>query len=292
MTVNDQDKWRDDTDRPREDYPQTISARAAYGGIKWGSAFFGWLSAMGLAVLLTALLAAVGAAVGVSKGATVDQAAAQASENVQTVGIAGGIGLAVILFISYFCGGYVAGRMARFSGMRQGLAVWIWAVVIAVLVAAVAAAAGAKYDVLERAGQLPADPGQAGRPHHRRSRGPGRHAGGDPRRGHARWRLRHALPPARRPRGVCGLSSRLGLRPAGLGLAVSRPSRACRGAGIGSSRDPRTLHRLRGRRRGGQVHPGDAAARRPVPRGAPGHGDTPARGHAAGSADPRSRAPR
>ncbi len=60
MTVNDQDKWRDDTDRPREDYPPTISARAAYGGIKWGSAFFGWLSAMGLAVLLTALLAAVG----------------------------------------------------------------------------------------------------------------------------------------------------------------------------------------------------------------------------------------
>ena len=120
MTVNDQDKWRDDTDRPREDYPQTISARAAYGGIKWGSAFFGWLSAMGLAVLLTALLAAVGAAVGVSKGATVDQAAAQASENVQTVGIAGGIGLAVILFISYFCGGFAPAGWRASAACARG----------------------------------------------------------------------------------------------------------------------------------------------------------------------------
>ncbi|HET8981207.1 MAG TPA: hypothetical protein VFN47_00840, partial [Pedococcus sp.] len=92
----------------------------------------------------------------------VDQAAAQASENVQTVGIAGGIGLAVILFVSYFCGGYVAGRMARFSGMRQGLAVWIWAVVIAVLVAAVAAAAGAKYDVLSALDSFPRIPVRQG----------------------------------------------------------------------------------------------------------------------------------
>src|SRR4051812_9269082 len=39
-----------------------------YGGIKWGSAFFGWLTATGTAVILTAVLAAAGAAVGVSTG--------------------------------------------------------------------------------------------------------------------------------------------------------------------------------------------------------------------------------
>src|SRR5438270_3758803 len=37
-----------------------------YGGIKFGSAFFGWLTATGTALLLTALLAAAGAAVGVA----------------------------------------------------------------------------------------------------------------------------------------------------------------------------------------------------------------------------------
>jgi hypothetical protein len=68
----------------------------------------------------------------------------------------------VILFISYYCGGYVAGRMARFNGLRQGLAVWIWAVVIAIIVAIAATAAGAKYDVLSDLNgfpRLPVDQG-------------------------------------------------------------------------------------------------------------------------------------
>jgi hypothetical protein len=34
--------------------------REAYGGIKFGSCFFGWLTATGTAVLLTALVAAAG----------------------------------------------------------------------------------------------------------------------------------------------------------------------------------------------------------------------------------------
>ena len=40
----------------------TVVARQkdAYGGIKVGSAFFGWLTATGTAVLLTALVAAAG----------------------------------------------------------------------------------------------------------------------------------------------------------------------------------------------------------------------------------------
>ena len=33
---------------------------------------------------------------------------------------------AVVLFVAYVCGGYVAGRMARFDGIKQGLAVWGW----------------------------------------------------------------------------------------------------------------------------------------------------------------------
>ncbi|WP_051613657.1 hypothetical protein [Rhodococcus sp. UNC23MFCrub1.1] len=41
----------------------------------------------------------------------------------------------VVLLIAYYCGGYVAGRMARFNGIRQGLAVWIWTIVIAVVAA-------------------------------------------------------------------------------------------------------------------------------------------------------------
>jgi amino acid transporter len=125
------------------------------GGVKIGSAFFGWLTATGMAVLLTALVAAAGTAVGLATDTSLSQAADDATNNPQAVGWAGGIALLVILFLSYYSGGYVAGRMARFHGVRQGIAVWVWAVVVAVVVAVLAAVAGNQYDVL---GQLNAFP--------------------------------------------------------------------------------------------------------------------------------------
>jgi hypothetical protein len=133
----------------------------AFGGVKVGSAFFGWLTATGTAVLLTALLAAAGTAVGIATNTPVGQAANQATQNpatVGTVGLVGGIVLLVILFIAYYCGGYVAGRMARFNGAKQGVAVWLWAVVIAVVVAILGAVAGSKYNVLANLNSFPRIP--------------------------------------------------------------------------------------------------------------------------------------
>ena len=98
---------------------------ARYGGIKWGAAFFGWLSANGLAVLLLAILSAAGVAFGLSQVANADQAAQQATAQADTIGLTGGIALLVVLFLAYLAGGYVAGRMARFDGLRQGIAVWV-----------------------------------------------------------------------------------------------------------------------------------------------------------------------
>ena len=126
-----------------------------FGGMKFGSAFFGWLTATGMAVLLTALLAATGAAVGLATDTSVDQAAGGATSNPQTVGIVGLVVLAVVVFVSYYCGGYVAGRMARFDGTRQGLAVWLWALLIAVLVAVLGAVAGDEFNVLGRLNGFP-----------------------------------------------------------------------------------------------------------------------------------------
>lgn len=141
--------------------------RERFGGIKVGSAFFGWLAATGMAVLLIALLAAAGVAFGVATNTevSVDQAV-QESQNgtgtAQTVGLVGAITLLVVLFVAYYCGGYVAGRMARFNGIRQGLAVWLWGVVMALVIAAVAAIAGAQYDVFAqlKLPRLPVNEGQ------------------------------------------------------------------------------------------------------------------------------------
>jgi hypothetical protein len=136
--------------------------RETFGGMKVGSAFFGWLTATGMAILLTALVAAAGTAVGVATGTDAGQAATDATQKPQSVGLIGGIVLLLILFVAYYCGGYVAGRMARFNGTKQGLAVWLWAVVIAVVVAAVAAVAGSKYDVLSRLNSFPRIPVDGG----------------------------------------------------------------------------------------------------------------------------------
>lgn len=62
------------------------------------------------------------------------------------------------LFVAYYCGGYVAGRMARFAGVKQGIAVWIWAVVIAVVVAIVAAIAGSQFNILGQLNSFPRIP--------------------------------------------------------------------------------------------------------------------------------------
>jgi hypothetical protein len=63
----------------------------------------------------------------------------------------------VVLGIAYFAGGYVAGRMARFDGARQGVAVWIIGLLVVLLLAGAGAAFGAKYNVLAQL-DLPGSP--------------------------------------------------------------------------------------------------------------------------------------
>ena len=122
----------------------TARQQREFGGIKIGSAFFGWLTATGLAVLLLALLTAAGAGFGYASNADASQTGTAA---VKAVGLISGIILIVVIALSYYCGGYVAGRMARFNGLRQGLAVWLWGIVFAIVVAVLAAVAGSKYNL-------------------------------------------------------------------------------------------------------------------------------------------------
>jgi hypothetical protein len=132
-------------------------ARERFGGLNWGAAFFGWLTALGMAAILTALLSAAGAAIGLTEGS----AATAAEDNAETVGIAGGIGLLIVLAIAYFCGGYVAGRMSRFDGKRQGLGVWAIGFIVTLAIAALAAIAGSEWNVFNQLNlpRIPVDEG-------------------------------------------------------------------------------------------------------------------------------------
>jgi len=119
-------------------------ARERFGGLNWGAAFFGWLTALGMAAILTALLSAAGAAIGITEGS----AATAAEDNAETVGIVGGAALLLVLAIAYFCGGYVAGRMSRFDGKRQGFGVWVLGFAITLAIAATAAIFGSEWNIL------------------------------------------------------------------------------------------------------------------------------------------------
>jgi hypothetical protein len=116
--------------------------RAEFGGFKFGSAFFGWLSATGLTIILTAIVAGTGVALGLGQQATDAVAGTADTTTTTAIGIGGLVAVVVILFVSYLAGGYVAGRMARFSGMKQGVAVWLWAMLAAIVLGIVAAIAG------------------------------------------------------------------------------------------------------------------------------------------------------
>jgi len=124
-----------------------------FGGMKFGAGFFGWLAATGMAVLLTALVAAVGTGLGYA--GNIDPANPGGADT-RSMGLAGGVILLVIILVSYFCGGYVAGRMARFDGVKQGIAVWLWAIIVAVVVAVIAFIAGSQSNLLANLNGFPA----------------------------------------------------------------------------------------------------------------------------------------
>jgi hypothetical protein len=147
-----------DRDRGTAAGPAVVRERQRdeYGGFNFGAAFFGWLVAVGIAVLLTALLSAAGAAIGLT-----DLSEGDAEANAETISILGGILLIAVLAISYYAGGYVAGRMSRFDGGRQGLGVWLMGLVATVVLAVLGAIAGSEYNLFSQLNlpRIPIDEG-------------------------------------------------------------------------------------------------------------------------------------
>ena len=116
-----------------------------FGGFNIGAAFFGWLVAIGIAVLLTGLLSAAGAAIGLT-----ELSDSEANDNAETISIVGGALLLLVLGIAYYAGGYVAGRMSRFDGGRQGFGVWAIALFMTIVLAVLGAIAGSEYNLFNQ----------------------------------------------------------------------------------------------------------------------------------------------
>jgi hypothetical protein len=136
---------------PLEDRAQraAIARENAYerfGGINWGASFFGWLVAVAVAVLLTSIVGAIVTAVGDTNNFTQTDAERAAG----TISMAAGVTLMVVLALAYFTGGYVAGRMSRFDGAKQGAGAWIVGLTVTVLALLIGWLAGQQYNVFDR----------------------------------------------------------------------------------------------------------------------------------------------
>lgn len=132
---------------------ETVVARQEerFGGIKIGSAFFGCLTAAAMTILLAALTVAAGRA-GLPAGTDLVAGSTDASSPFS--GMAGSILLFLVPFLAFVSGGYVAGRMARFNGVGQGLMVWLWAVISTSGMALIALVSGGRFNPLIVANDL------------------------------------------------------------------------------------------------------------------------------------------
>ncbi|MDP8936375.1 MAG: TIGR04086 family membrane protein [Actinomycetota bacterium] len=119
---------------------RALAADAGFGSISLPSILAGVLVAYGAFAILAALAAAIVDAIGVDTDVI--------STDYEQLSIVGGLITAAVLFLSYLFGGYVAGRMARRSGLVQGLLVAVLGLIIVAAVAALVNQAGGTDDIV------------------------------------------------------------------------------------------------------------------------------------------------
>jgi hypothetical protein len=100
--------------------------RDVYGGVDWLASFLGFV----FALVAGAVFSAVAGVVLVPFGLSPDL-----SGSLGAGVITGLVLLGVLIFLTFFFGGYVAGRLARFDGGRNGAMLLVWTFLTVILLA-------------------------------------------------------------------------------------------------------------------------------------------------------------
>lgn len=116
----------------------TTEAHRRFGGVDVPATLAGLVATLGTLVVLSGLAAGIGT-IGYQSGI----------EDRDDLSIGGFVAGLVVLFLAFLAGGWVAGRVARYDGGRNGLLSGIWFVVLAAGVAALGAWAGDRYDIFD-----------------------------------------------------------------------------------------------------------------------------------------------
>ena len=104
--------------------------RDMYGGVDWLASFLGFV----FTLVIASVFSAIAGLVLVPFGFTPELSGGRIGASVLT-GLAV---LGILIFLTYFFGGYVAGRLARFDGGRNGAMVLVWTFIVALILALVA----------------------------------------------------------------------------------------------------------------------------------------------------------
>src|SRR5215210_836387 len=104
--------------------------RDMYGGVDWLASFLGFI----FSTVLGGVFLAIAGLVLVPFGITPELSGGRIGASVLT-GLAV---LGVLIFLTYFFGGYVAARLARIVGGRNGAMVLVWTFIVALILALVA----------------------------------------------------------------------------------------------------------------------------------------------------------
>ena len=92
--------------------------RDMYGGVDWLASFIGFIFALVAGSFFSLVAGLVVAPLGISMDL--------AGSEIGPAAITGLVLVAILVFLTYFFGGYVAGRLARFDGGRNGAMLLLW----------------------------------------------------------------------------------------------------------------------------------------------------------------------
>jgi hypothetical protein len=129
------DTTRDATPYPRGYFEATEERedrlRDMYGGVDWLASFLGLVFAIVLGAVFSAVAGLVLVPFGIAPALSGGQIGASVITGLALLG--------VLIFLTFFFGGYVAGRLARFDGGRNGAMVLVWMFIVVVILSLAAA---------------------------------------------------------------------------------------------------------------------------------------------------------
>jgi amino acid transporter len=117
-----------------------------FGGADVVAGILGMLAALGTLVFLSALLAAGAADIPYQLNQI------DVDGNLNEVEVVGAIVALAVVFVSFFVGGWAAGRMARYDGGINGVGVALWFILLVAIFGLLGAWFGTEYNAFSGAG--------------------------------------------------------------------------------------------------------------------------------------------